>query len=129
MEARTSQELETAGLLTYLPMMVEETTQKGRRVEVPRYPAAGYVFLAARLAEDALNAVAGCPTAIELIKVNDGLARVPSSDLQQFADNLTLWNENARSAQSTGEARAITLRGLETLGQAFYALVQDKPGS
>jgi hypothetical protein len=50
MDQRVAEELGGLGAETYVPVLVEERVRRGRRIEHPQHPAAGYVFAGTTLA-------------------------------------------------------------------------------
>jgi hypothetical protein len=118
MDQRVAEELQALGAETYVPVLVEERVRRGRRVEHPQHPAAGYVF-AGTAAAEAVSAFGHVDGAVEVLAADGGPYEVKPEALQLFADILTRCNEEAREASST-VPKPRRIRGLAQLREVVY---------
>jgi hypothetical protein len=119
MDQRVAEELQALGAETYVPVLVEERIRRGRRIEHPQHPAAGYVFAGTTLAAEAASALGHVDGAVEVLAAADGPSEVKPEALQLFADILTRCNEEAREALST-ISKPRRVRGLARLREVVY---------
>jgi transcription antitermination factor NusG len=118
-DRRVAEQLEERGAVTYRPVLVEERVKRGKRVELPKYPAAGYVFAGLQEAVQGVERLFGCQGAVEVLSGQGGPLEVPSVDLQVFADRMTLANEDAREAMAIIH-KPQRVRGLAELKRIVY---------
>jgi hypothetical protein len=118
MDQRVAEELQALGAETYVPVLVEERVRRGRRIEHPQHPAAGYVFVGTAAAE-AVSALGHVDGAVEVLAADGGPYEVKPEALQLFADILTRCNEEAREASST-VPKPRRIRGLAQLREVVY---------
>jgi hypothetical protein len=119
MDQRVAEELQALGAETYVPVLVEERVRRGRRIEHPQHPAAGYVFAGTTLAADGASVLGHVDGAVEVLAADGGPSEVKPEALQLFADILTRCNEEAREASST-VAKPRRIRGLAHLREVVY---------
>ena len=117
MDNRVLEGLRGLGAETYLPVLVEERIRRGRRIEWPQKPLAGYVFVG--VADNPMRCVQ-CEGVLEILTADGAPVAVPVEALQEFADHVTGCNEERREAMQARRTK-IKLRGLETLKQISYS--------
>jgi hypothetical protein len=118
MDQRVAEELQALDAETYVPVLVEERVRRGRRIEHPQHPAAGYVFAGTAVTE-AVSSFGHVDGAVEVLAADGGPYEVKPEALQLFADILTRCNEEAREALST-VAKSRRIRGLAQLREVVY---------
>lgn len=106
-DRRVAEGIQSLGAEVYVPTLVEERVRRGKRVEVPDLPAAGYVFAGTTEGLGRVLAFGRCDGALEVMAGAGGPSEVDREALQVFADILTCCNEERR--------KPVRLRGLDSL--------------
>jgi hypothetical protein len=106
-DRRVAEGIQSLGAEVYVPTLVEERVRRGKRVEVPGLPAAGYVFAGTGEGLGRVLAFGRCDGALEVMAGAGGPSEVDREALQVFADILTCCNEE--------RSKPVRLRGLDSL--------------
>src|SRR5215207_693163 len=114
MDRSVAAQIARLGAEAYVPTLVEERIRRGKKVEVPDLPAAGYVFAGVIEAPERVLAFGRCQGALEVMARDGAPSEVKKEALQIFADVLTCCNEERREASEL-ERKPVRLRGLDSL--------------